>query len=630
MKNKLYTIKSDCHNKEKLTNILREHPEIQFVSFMGIDIGGNGTDEKIPVKLFLDDLDNMLQYGIQTDGSSVELQGIAVLSNARVDLKPDVDCTWFVDYNNEHIHEETGLPVGTLKIPAFLIHNHKEVCSRSILKRAIYNLKFKIYKLLESNKNLCNKYGFSFNEIKDIIITSATELEMWVQSPEQVADLEALSTSQTLKEQYWKRTRGTVRTVLEKSIIALENYGLEPEMAHKEVGGISNTINSKGKSTHIMEQLEIDWKYTNALQAADNEIIVRDILEDIFREHGLDVSFKAKPLEGVAGNGEHVHIGLAVKLKSQKIINLFSPVDMKKDYLSEIGYGALMGLLKNYEVINPFVTATNDAFNRLKPGFEAPICIVTSLGGCKEEPSRNRSVLVGVIRNIESPLATRFELRSPNPYSNTYLVMSSCFQAISEGVESIINLKVSTSELEKEISKAYGEEGFYLDKNRKYQEENDVFEYYTNDEREKLFGKAPQTVWENLQSFNQCKDKQNILKTGNVFTDDIIQSFKLVSLEKWIKELKNRIIPDNINTLREFIKLHTDSDCDLDVVNWENIMLLKTKLMKDSLHKKCIFTLLNDALDNKDFQKASDMQIKMNQEMTQIRILYNNYKKNIY
>jgi hypothetical protein len=46
---------------------------------MGVDIGGNGTDEKIPVKLFIKDMEEMLKYGIQTDGSSVELQGIADL-----------------------------------------------------------------------------------------------------------------------------------------------------------------------------------------------------------------------------------------------------------------------------------------------------------------------------------------------------------------------------------------------------------------------------------------------------------------------------------------------------------------------------------------------------------------------
>lgn len=75
------------------------------------------------------------------------------------------------------------------------------------------------------------------------------------------------------------------------------------------------------------------------------------------------------------------------KLKSGKVINLFSPKEMTKDFMSSVGYGAIMGLLKNYEVINPFVSSTNDSLNRLKPGFEAPICIVTSLGHKPEVPS---------------------------------------------------------------------------------------------------------------------------------------------------------------------------------------------------------------------------------------------------
>lgn len=630
MNNKIYTIKSDCHTKDSLTVILKDHPEIQFVSLMGIDIGGNGTDEKIPVKLFLSDIDNMLKYGIQTDGSSVELQGIAILNNARVDLVPDIDSTWFVDYNNDYLCEENGLPVGTLKIPSFLVHNHKEVCSRSILKRSTENFKNKIKVLLHDNPQICRKHGFQYEDIQEVLTTSATELEMWVQTPEQSADLEALSASQTLKEQYWKRTMGTVRTVIEKSMTELERYGLEPEMAHKEVGGITNTIDSSGKITHVMEQLEIDWKYSNPLQAADNEILVREVLEDMFRSHGLVVSFKAKPLEGVAGNGEHIHLGIAIKTNKGTRINLFSPSEMKRDYLSEIGYGALMGILKNYEVINPFVTATNDAFNRLKPGFEAPVCIVTSLGGSKESPSRNRSVLVGVIKDIENPLATRFELRSPNPYSNTYLVMSACFQAMLDGIKAALASGLSTEELEKEISKKVGEDAFYLSKDREYRSEEDVFEHYTEEEREHLYGKAPSTVWENLEAFNKCEDRQRVLKDGDVFTDDIINSFVLVTQEKWINELKVRIIPSNINIIRKFVRLHNDADCDMDVINWENVMFLKTKLMKDTMHKKSIFTRLVDALDNKNYSTASELQKHMNDKMTELRLAYSTYKRNIF
>ena len=627
---KLYTISKKDHSIAKLKEILKEHPEIKFVSFMGIDIGGNSTDEKIPINLFIKDMKEMLKYGIQTDGSSVELQGIAVLNNARVDLIPDIDCTWFVDYNHDHYDTDSESEIGTLRIPSFLVHNNKAVCSRSILKRAEANTKKSVLKLLKESQELCKSYGFSFSDVEEVLLTSATELEMWVQTPEHMIDLDALYASQSLKEQYWKRTLGPVRTVMEQAIMELEKYGLQPEMAHKEVGGITNTIDATGHISHVMEQLEIDWKYSSPLQAADNEIIVREVLEELFRSFYLTVSFKAKPIDGVAGNGEHVHLGIAIKLKNGDIINLFTPKDMKKDYLSEIGYGAIMGILKNYEIINPFVTATNDAFNRLKPGFEAPVCIVTSLGGTKEAPSRNRSVLVGVIRDFQNPLATRFELRSPNPYSNTYLVISACFQAMLDGIANVLKLNLSTKQLEKEISKNASDNGKYLLKGREYRSEEDVFEHYTEEERQNLFGVAPATVWENLCGFRKCANMQAVLKKDDVFTDEIINSFELVTLDKWVNELQGRIIPNYIDLLRTYKKLHIENECDLDVVNWENVTFLKTKLMKDTLHKKSIFTRLLEALEAKSYEEASELQIKMNEKITEARLAYSKYKRNIF
>lgn len=628
----IYTIKSEYHDTENLTKILGEHPEIKFVSLMGVDIGGNGTDEKIPVKLFLKDMEEMLKFGIQTDGSSVELQGIADLNNARVDLLPDTECNWFVDYNYEYYNEDNGLPVGTLKIPSFIIHDGKLVCSRSILKRAQTHFKNEMNNILKKHPEITRSLDFTYDDVDEILLTAATELEMWVKTPEQSADFEELHTSQVLKEQYWKRTMGTVRTVLEKIMDLLECYDLKPEMAHKEVGGITNRIDAKGRITHVMEQLEIDWRFSNPLQAADNEIFIKELIEDQFRHHGLEVLFKAKPIEGVAGNGEHTHFGLAVKLKDNNKVNLFSPFDMKKDYLSEIGYGALMGILKNYEVINPIISATNDAFNRLKPGFEAPVCIVTSLGGTKESPSRNRSVLIGVIRDINNKYATRFELRSPNPYSNTYLVIASCYQGMLDGIVSVTSAGMDSQMLEKEISKKYGEEAVYLEKFREYRSERDVFEYYTQEERDKLYGKAPSTVWENISAFASNEIKQQVLKEGNVFTDELINSFRVVTTEKWKNELQGRIIHDNIMLLKTFVKLHSELDhaTDLDVVNWERIVYLKTKLMKDSMTKKCIFTKIKTAISQGDYDSASDLQVQMNERMSEIRALYIEYKNNIF
>ena len=99
----LFNIPADKHKKEDIVGILMEHPEVQFVSFAGIDIAGNDTDERIPMKMFLKDMDDMLVHGVQTDGSSVDLPKIADLNNGKVDLVPDLNVNWYVDYNYDNI-----------------------------------------------------------------------------------------------------------------------------------------------------------------------------------------------------------------------------------------------------------------------------------------------------------------------------------------------------------------------------------------------------------------------------------------------------------------------------------------------------------------------------------------------
>ena len=633
MSSLLYYIKKEDHSGERLRKILEENKYIKFVSLMGVDLGGNATDEKIPVKLVLEDIEEFLNASIQTDGSSVELYNIATLNNAKVDLKADLDAAWFVDYNHEFIDEETGCPVGTLKIPAFLIHDNKKVCSRGTLERAEKYFKNSLTDIIRNNPEILENTNVdSPDDIESIELTAATELEFWVNTPEDKADLEKLFVSQSLKEQYWKRTHGVIRTCLEKCLIALENYGLEPEMAHKEVGGIHSSINIKGSTNHAMEQLEISWKFNKPLQAADNELWVREIVYDIFESHGLEVSFKAKPIHGVAGSGAHTHVSVAAKLKDGRLVNLFAPKDLKNDYLSPIGYASLMGMMKNYEVLAPIVTNTNDGFNRLVPGFEAPVCVVTSLGHTYEIPSRNRSVLVGLIRDIDKPKSLRFELRSPNPLSNKYLVIAGCYQTMLDGIKAIADLKqFDTKLLEAELSKAPSDKGFYLEEGRAYRDENNIFNYYTLEERNTRFGQPPRTVYEAMLAFETYPEKLKSLTQGAVFTEAIIDSFKVGSLDKWKKKLSSRIIDRNIRLLTSFVKLHSHENMDaIDEVMWDAIEQIKYDLMKNTLKGPSIYGMIKSAIDVGNYKEASDLQIEAKKKMEEIQQLYVNYKKNIF
>ena len=629
----LFKISADRHSVDRIRKTLLNHPEIKFVSLVGIDIGGHDTDEKIPVREFLKDIDKFLREGVQTDGSSVVLPRIAKLNNAKVDIIPDTTVHWFVDHNFSYPDPETGLPVGTLRIPSSLVHNDNAgVGSRVILRDAIRNFKSDLLDLLEKHPYVFEHMDIGGREdIDEIVITAATELEFWVRSPEDDADREQLSTAQMLKEQYWKRTTGPVRTALEEVMLVLEQYGFDMEMGHKEVGGVKAKLENSGNYDHVMEQLEIDWKYTSAVQAADNENHIKYVVRDIFRLYGLDVTFMAKPMVGIAGSGEHTHMGVAARLKDGRMVNLFSPKDDKNQFLSPVGFGALMGLLKNYDVVNPFVSSTNDSLNRLKPGYEAPVCTVTSLGHSAQMPSRNRTVLVGLIRETGSPMATRFELRSPNPKSNTYLVLAASYMAMLDGIKAALEAEKTPADLEKSISKEYGEEDFYLEKDRMYRSERDVFDEYSEEERDLYFGKAPRTVWENIRAFDLYPEKLDIFKRDDVMTDTTLESYREAVISQWETELRNRIIPDTMNTLRRCRKAHTDGDCvDYDRRSWEKISKLRDYLGRNTVAETCLLTRIVNALREKDYETASDLLVEMQTKTEQLIRMYLMYKKNLF
>ena len=627
MDNLLYVIPANS-SKEDILSTLKAHPEIKFVSLVGVDLAGNDTDEKIPISIFFKDIDDFYAgRAVQTDGSSVVLTGIATLNNAKVDMPIDSSVNWFIDYNYEFFDEETEKPVGTLRIPAFLIHEGKRVDSRAVLKDTLDFVKGELLAAFRKNPHISGLEHINAAEVEDIQFTSATELEFWVKTPLEEADIEEMSASQVMQEQYWQRTHGAVRTSLEQAVLRVNAYGLGVEMGHKEVGGLKAQIDESGNMTHVCEQIELDWKYADALQAADNELLVRTVVREVFRENGLEVSFKAKPMIGLAGNGEHTHIGMAAVMKGGKVVNLFSPKEMTKDFMSAVGYGAIMGLLKNYEVINPLVSATNDSLNRLKPGFEAPVCIVTSLGHSPMVPSRNRTILAGLIRDINNPYATRFELRACNPYTNTYLVLAAIYSAVLDGVKMAV--AHTTDELCGELSKEAGTEGFYFERDRAYRSENDVFEDYTEEERNRLFGAPPATVWENMSNLGNYPEKRAVITASGALRDQVLDAFVAGELLRWKTELISRIIPENRDIVRKAKEVTSSFVTDQDSYNWNKINGIRTYLAKDSIDEKSLFTLLINALNEGDYATASGLQVEMYDKVEELKVLYDAYRKNM-
>ena len=615
----IYFVPTEDKAQRRLQSFLLDHPELKFVSLSGVDFLGNDTDERIPVEYFLDNIADIFSGGVQTDGSSVNLPGIASLSDAKIDFIIDFERKWFIDYNYEH-NGDGGLPVGTIRIPAFFRFHDDFRCSRSLLSSTCDHVKAGVMELLQSDSTFLTAHQIQFKDIVDVRLTLGTELEMWVRTPVDQVSVEELAVSQMLKESYWKRTKGQIRNCLEKSLTLLQHFGMEPEMGHKEVGGVKGKISRGGALYDVMEQLEIDWRFDTPLQTADNELFARSQIKELFRRHGLEVTYTAKPVEGVAGSGEHTHVGILLVMKNGKLLNLFHPTD-KGLFLSRFGYGALMGILHNWSSINPFITNSISALKRLQPGFEAPVSPVASLGFSPDTISRNRTVLAGLVRS-ENPLSTRFEVRAPNPHTNTYLASAVLFLAMLEGMKA--NENRDAAELDRELHKKKGDPAQYLNPEREYVSELDIFDDYTAEERVALFGRSPRTVHEVMESLRE----QPALFQQTPLREDITNSFKLSVMRKWRVELSEKEIP----TLRqELVAMRREEELEntLDAQNWSALDKLRAAIACSTTQDKSLFSKMEDATQNGDDELLSKLSLELDVAMIQARHAWRIYRRNL-
>ena len=184
--------------------------------------------------------------------------------------------------------------------------------------------------------------------------------------------------------------------------------------------------------------------------------------------------------------------------------------------------------------------------------------------------------------------------------------------------------------MEAEISKEAGVEGFYLEADRQYRTEEDVFEDFTAEERDRLFGKPPATVWENMCAFEKYPEKLEVLTGSGILKKEYAESFKQGALIRWQTELLTRIIPENHQKVMNAKRLHTpDSSTDLDLTLWNKIQKLRTRLAKDSFDEASIFTCIRKAIAVGDYDTASDKQVEMAEVMQELKRIYNDYKQNI-
>ena len=155
----------------------------------------------------------------------------------------------------------------------------------------------------------------------------------------------------------------------------------------------------------------------------------------------------------------------------------------------------------------------------------------------------------------------------------------------------------TAEELLAELSKQPGEQGLYLETDRAYRSEEDVFEHYTAEERDARFGKPPATVWENMLGFEHNEKKLAVITAGGTLTPRIIDSFRTGALLRWKIELISRIIPENRDIVRRMTEIKSDFVTDQDAYMWNKIRDLRVYLAKDTIDDKALFTLLNQGAE---------------------------------
>ena len=185
----------------------------------------------------------------------------------------------------------------------------------------------------------------------------------------------------------------------------LTGLGFEVEASHHEVA---------------VGQHEIDFKYTNVLEACDNIQIFKLVVKTIAREHGLYATFMAKPKFGINGSGMHCNMSLF----DQEGNNAF--YDPKGELeLSETAYHFLGGILDHAYNFTAITNPTVNSYKRLVPGYEAPVYIAWA--------GRNRSPLVRVPASRGK--GTRLELRAVDPTANPYLALAVLLECGLDGIE---------------------------------------------------------------------------------------------------------------------------------------------------------------------------------------------------
>jgi len=205
---------------------------------------------------------------------------------------------------------------------------------------------------------------------------------------------------------YYHSLPGDVlRTFIDRAAEAQRAMGFENEKDHPEVAP---------------SQFEMNFKYADALIAADQVQLYKLLCRQVAAQLDCTACFLPKPVTGVNGSGMHTNLSIARAGK-----NLFHD-KAGEDGLSKSGWEIIDRILTSANDICLVLNPSVNAYRRLDPHYEAPNQIKAS--------ANNRGAMVRIPFGNEH--SARIEVRSVAPDANPYLALYTLIRAGLEGPKS--------------------------------------------------------------------------------------------------------------------------------------------------------------------------------------------------
>lgn len=342
------------YSAQEVMQYIRED-DVKFIRLAFCDVFGKQKN----VAIMPDELERAFDYGIAFDASAISGFGGEVRSDLL--LRPDPSTLTGLPWRPENgkvvrMFCDICRPDGTLF----------EADTRGILKKAVKTA---------SEKGLSFRFG--------------SEMEFYLFRCDENGEPTEIPYDKAGYMDIAPVDKG--ENIRREICLTLEKMGIYPESSHHEEGPGQN---------------EIDFRYTDALTAADNAVAFRSIVETVAGRNGLCADFSPKPLPDKPGNG--MHINISVRHRGGE------------DYLPNI----MAGLLECISPMTAFLNPCAESYERLG-GNKAPGYISWS---CE-----NRSQL------IRFPAAVgeyrRAELRSADAMANPYLAFALVIYAGLQGIE---------------------------------------------------------------------------------------------------------------------------------------------------------------------------------------------------